>query len=136
MAIGLITLGLIHLAIADYNTWILTPISRIFLGLPIFLIGVWFVGWALLVMGSKNTLGIENGLITHGPYQFSRNPQYVGDILILLGSIFMVNSVLFSVPALLGIIGFWLMPLPEEKWMKERYGESYTNYKNNISRFI
>ena len=68
LAIGLITLGLIYIAITDFNTWILTPIARIFLGIPIFLIGVWFVGWALQVMGTKNSLGVENGLKTHGPY--------------------------------------------------------------------
>lgn len=92
--------------------------------------------WGIGVMGTKNTLGIQNKFIANGPYQYCRNPQYMGDILLLIGAILFVNAISFIVPALLAIIGFWLMPLPEEGWLKERYGETYEKYLNKTSRFI
>lgn len=131
-----IFIGLIYIAVRDFDTWVLSNGFRYFLGIPIFVIGTLCSFWAIGLMGARNTLGIENGFVDKGPYRFCRNPQYAGDILILIGAILFVNSELFAVPAILSIIGFWLMPLPEEDWLKQRYGEVYRNYYNKTSRFI
>src|SRR5680860_7386 len=128
--IGIIAIfiGLVYVAVLDFDTWILSNQVRYFLGIPIFVIGTLYSFWAIGLMGAKNTLGIENGFVDKGPYRYCRNPQYAGDILILIGTILFVNSELFTVPAVLSIIGFWLMPLPEESWLKERYGATYEKY--------
>lgn len=131
-----IFIGLIYIAVLDFDTWIFSDGFRYFLGIPIFVIGALYSFWAIGLMGAKNTLGIENGFVDRGPYRYCRNPQYIGDILILIGAVLFVNSEHFTVPAILSIIGFWLMPLPEESWLKERYGESYEKYFNKTSRFI
>lgn len=131
-----IFLGLIYLAVGGFNTWQFNATTRYFLGLPISMIGILYAFWGIGILGTKNTLGIQNKFITRGPYQYCCNPQYMGDILLLIGAILFVNARDFNVPAILAILGFWLMPLPEEGWLKERYGAPYQNYLNTTSRFI
>ncbi|VVV00881.1 methyltransferase family protein [Mesonia oceanica] len=109
---------------------------RYYLGLPLFILGTSITCWAIALMGARNTLGIENKFITIGPYRYSRNPQYIGDILILMGSALFINSSMLFVPSILACIGFRLMPFPEEDWLKERYGVEYIEYYNHITRFI
>lgn len=128
--------GLIYLAIDGFNSWQLNAAIRYFLGLPVSLIGMLYAFWGIGVLGTKNSLGIQNQFITRGPYRYCRNPQYMGDILLLMGAILFINPINFIVPAILAIIGFWLMPLPEEDWLEERYGEPYETYLNKTSRFI
>lgn len=136
VAILIIFLGFIYLSVFDFNTWVLPDEARYFLGLPIFVLGTLCTTWAIALMGAQNTLGIENAFITKGPYKYSRNPQYLGDILIIVGAGLFINSITLIVPALLACLGFWLMPLPEEDWLKERYGQQYIDYYRDTSRFI
>ena len=131
-----IFIGLFLIAIEDFNSWILNNKVRYYLGLPLFILGTSITCWAIALMGARNTLGIENKFITIGPYRYSRNPQYIGDILILMGSALFINSSMLFVPSILACIGFRLMPFPEEDWLKERYGVEYIEYYNHITRFI
>ena len=58
----------------------------------LFLLGNGVAWWGCAVLGAKSTLGLTGGLITDGPYRFTRNPQYIGDILIAVGFVLIVNS--------------------------------------------
>lgn len=128
--------GLISLSLITFNTWIIPSSIRWFLGLPITGIGVLFTAWALATLGTQNSLGIQAGFIVKGPYKFCRNPQYLGDIFILLGGGLFINSELLTTPALLACLCFWLAPFSEEIWLKERYGAAYETYCKTISRFF
>ena len=71
-----------------------------------------------------------------GPYRVSRNPQYVGDIALLLGWGVACNSLLTWLLCLLGVAWFALAPLAEEPWLRERYGPPYEAYRGRVSRFL
>lgn len=76
-------------------------------------------------------------LVTDGFFQYSRNPIYIGFVMILLGS----NIVLGSLTPFVLIVIFifvtncWYIPF-EEKKMQEQFGQEYENYKKEVRRWI
>ena len=97
-------------------------------------VGVGF--WSFASLGLRNTIGLGDHLITHGPYHYSRNPQYIGDSLNMIAFAILTNSWMVSVIALLGVTLNLLAPFTEETWLEERFGEEYQQYKNQVPRFI
>ncbi len=120
----------------EFNIWIVPNEMRYFIGLPLILIGTSIVSYGIYTLGIKNTYGLENGFTDKSPYKYTRNPQYLGDIILILGLILFVNSLNLTVLFLLAIIIFMIMPFSEEIWLEEKYKDEYTAYKNKTSRFI
>ena len=127
------TVALIFL---DWNTWRIPSAIRFGVGAPLTLLGLGVVVWGIRTLGLVGTHGLESRFTARGPYQFTRNPQYLGDIIMLMGLILMANSVLVTVVNLIIILSFILMPLSEESWLTEQYGEDYLRYKAQTSRFL
>jgi protein-S-isoprenylcysteine O-methyltransferase Ste14 len=94
------------------------------------------VSWGIITLGLENTHGRRGGFITGGPYRFTRNPQYLGDIVLLIGLMLIANSVAVIVINLLIILSFILMPFAEEIWLEEQYGEAYLQFKARTPRFL
>lgn len=86
--------------------------------------------------GYDKTSGADDGLVTQGLYRWSRNPQYVGDILILLGWCVLSVAPLAACVALVGIAVFIVAPLAEEPWLEAKYGHAYRQYKSTVRRFV
>jgi len=124
------------LALFTWNTWIVSSEIRFLIGVPLALLGGAFVSWGIFSLGIKNTHGTANGFVEHGAYQFTRNPQYLGDIVLFIGLSMVVNSLYVTIPLLLQAIIFVITPFSEELWLKEQYGNKYTEYKNRTSRFL
>ena len=125
------------LGILDFDSFILPQLNqRLPYALFIFAIGSGIGSWAFLTFGLKNTIGIDNELITRGPYRFSRNPQYLGDSMNILGYLVLTNSIMVLIIGLLGISLNLLAPLLEEPWLEERYGVDYLEYKRKVRRYI
>ena len=76
-------------------------------------------------------------LSQQGPYRVVRNPMYMGVLLILLG-----ESVAFaSIPILYYALVVWLffhlfVVLYEEPTLRQKFGSSYQEYCNTVSRWI
>lgn len=124
------------LSLLTWNTWRITTEIKFFIGLPMIILGSWFVSWGILTLGIKNTVGIRDDFIESGPYQFTRNPQYIGDIVLFIGVALFVNSIYATIPLLLQSIIFLIVPFAEETWLKERYGRKYFSYKIKTPRFL
>ncbi len=120
----------------EFNSWIIPNDIRYFIGIPLILIGLSIVSAGIYTLGIRNTYGLKDGLINKGIYKFTRNPQYLGDIILLFGLSIIVNSLNLIILFLLTIIIFILMPFSEEIWLEEHYGNRYLQYKNITSRFI
>jgi protein-S-isoprenylcysteine O-methyltransferase Ste14 len=76
-------------------------------------------------------------LILQGPYRFTRNPMYVGVTLFLLGLGLTVNNLwisLFAAPALLAV--HFIAVLPEERYLSEKFGESYRSFLAQVRRYV
>jgi protein-S-isoprenylcysteine O-methyltransferase Ste14 len=124
------------LILLDWNSGALTASVRFLLGVPIILLGTSLVSWGIITLGVKNTSGLQDGFRTSGPYEFTRNPQYLGDMLLFLGIILISNSLYLLVTNTLLILIFAITPLAEEVWLEANYGEEYKKYKKLSTRFL
>lgn len=92
--------------------------------------------WAALHLGLRESSGLEGDLDTGGPYRWSRNPQYVGYVAMLVGWAVLPGSWLTSVLTVPGIAWFLLAPFAEEPWLRDKYGEDYEAYAESVPRFV
>ena len=95
------------------------------------------VVWAgVAQLGFAATSGEEDTLRMNGLYQYSRNPQYVADVAILVG-IGLLSATSLSWPVVLsGILALVLAPFAEEPWLEKRYGEAFKKYSTSTRRFL
>ena len=124
------------LLLLDWNTWIIPDEIRFIIGIPITIIGALLVTWGIVTLGIKNTSGLREGFILSGPYRYTRNPQYLGDMIFFIGISLISNSLYFLIVHLLMILVFMFTPFSEEVWLEKQYGEKYKNYKKNTARFL
>jgi len=78
-----------------------------------------------------------NKLITSGIYKYSRNPMYLGLLMIVIStSIFYLNIFSFTTPIL---FYFWINRFQikrEEIFLKEKFGKEYLLYMTKTRRWI
>ena len=125
--------GLIYL---DWNSWVFQSPLRFIVGIPLVLLGGMLALRGLQTLGWRNTSGLKDGLEVLGPYRFTRNPQYVGDIVVLLGVGVIVNSAHLWIALSLSALCFAVAPLTEEPWLEEQYGDAYLEYRTRVPRFL
>lgn len=128
--------GAIALGVLDWQGWGVSPAIRWGVGLPLWLSGNGLAAWAQRSLGVEATWGGEGGLADRGPYRWSRNPQYLGFVVGLLGWGLMVASAYTLIAALVGSITLFMAPFAEEPWLRERYGSDYEAYMRRVPRFV
>jgi len=78
-----------------------------------------------------------NNLVISGIYKYSRNPMYLGMILIIIStSIFYLNYYSILTPF---IFYFWINEFQikrEEIFLQEKFGKEYLSYKSRTRRWI
>jgi len=76
-------------------------------------------------------------LVTAGVYRFTRNPMYLGMIAMLLAVAIFVGTLPFylATTACFYVIDIVFCP-HEERKLTEAFGDTYTSYKNNVSRWL
>lgn len=124
------------LIILDWNSWTFATELRFFIGVPLSIIGVLLVSWGIATLGIKNTSGIKGRFVVSGPYTFTRNPQYLGDMILFVGLGIVANSLYVWIAHILLIAVLALAVLAEEVWLAEQYGDVYVKYKRRTSRFL
>lgn len=75
-------------------------------------------------------------LMTGGPYAFSRNPMYIGELALWLGL-----AVLYGSPAILVGFAVWVtvmrrLAIREEAGLETAFGAPYRHYKSRVPRWI
>lgn len=75
---------------------------------------------------------VQDGLNAH-----TRNPMFLGLVLIHLGVVIAVNAAwaLIGVPALIIYLRYGVISR-EERFLEERFGDEYRNYKQSVPRWI
>ena len=119
-----------------WNSWVFHGPVRFLVGIPLVVAGGALALWGVVTVGWRNSRGLKDGFVTAGPYRFTRNPQYVGDIALLVGVSVIANSLLLWITNLLVILWFLVMPLAEEPWLEEEYGDAYREYREKVRRFL
>ncbi len=104
-----------------------------------FLIDFWSLGLFFRAHTTFNPIHPERtrSLVTDGPYRYTRNPMYVGMLVILTGWGIHLGS----------LAPFLLLPLfvltltvqqiiPEEKILAEKFGNTYLAYQKRVRRWL
>ena len=79
----------------------------------------------------------STALITDGVFRFSRHPMYLGMVLMLFGLAILLGklSPLLVLPVYV-ILMESVFIRTEEKMLEEMFGDSWTNYKQKVRRWI
>jgi protein-S-isoprenylcysteine O-methyltransferase Ste14 len=115
--------------------------TRIFVGVLVLIAGMGFIGSArsLFVRTGQSPIPWKPSpeLILRGPYRFTRNPMYLGLTLVEAGLGIAVNNLwisFFALPALMTV--HVIAVLPEERYLSEKFGDSYRGYLSRVRRYI
>ena len=97
--------------------------------------------WAVATM-ARNGASISPGeptdvIVERGPFRFSRNPIYLGMILLQVGIGIWADSLWFLVMAVLtAVLLTWGVIIREERYLERKFGETYVGYKAHVRRWI
>lgn len=111
------------------------------IGLPIIVIGILVNLQAKgTVLKSKSTVipfQKPRLLVRHGPFHYSRNPMYLGMLLVLIGESMLLGSLSAMIAPILFVIIITIKFIkPEEKILENVFEGDYKNYKKEVRRWI
>lgn len=142
----LIYVAIFFLSILVQQTWPLA--TSFFHTQTATIIGILFVIATLVVnvtairqfVRSKNTIvtiKAAHSLQTTGIYSRTRNPMYLGLVLLYTGLAFLTGNwwTLILLPFLVIVVDFFMIR-PEEKYLERRFGNSYLEYRKKVRRWI
>ncbi|MFC7231370.1 methyltransferase family protein [Saliphagus sp. GCM10025308] len=127
---------LLAVAVLDWNSLGLPRTPTLVAGLVLFVPSFVAALAAGRDLGSEETVGLTGELRTGGWYRYSRNPQYVAYLVATVGFALLANSALVSALCALYVCWWLLLPLAEEPWLREQYGEAYERYAASTPRFV
>ena len=113
-----------------------------YLGAIIFVIGFvimlsCIINFAVKGRGTLSPIDPTKKLVVVGFYNFSRNPMYVGVILILIGEAVFFQSIELWIYSFFVFIGFHFFAiLVEEPRLRRDFGEEYERYCEKVRRWI
>lgn len=119
----------------------LPPSIRLGLGGVLALMGALFIVTAIPTMlkghGTLNTNGPSSQVVTSGPYRFSRNPMYLG-LVLLYGGAAVILALVWALLLLIPLVVYTQVRviLPEEQYLTRAFGDTYRDYTAKIRRWI
>ncbi|RXZ64406.1 methyltransferase family protein [Pelagerythrobacter rhizovicinus] len=105
------------------------------------ILGAAILIWARVHFRSRqaeiHTFKTPRHLVTDGPFRFSRNPMYLGFLLLLVAAAFFVNvwCAVLAPAIFLAAAAFWYIP-HEEAALRATLGEDYEAYSRRVRRWI
>ena len=76
-------------------------------------------------------------LVVSGIYKYSRNPMYLGFLIILIAAVFYFNSLCSLLIIPLFVLSMNLFQIiPEEKVLSNKFGDSFAEYRTKTRRWL
>lgn len=126
----------------EKDTFVHTWKSHHYLGIIVFAVGfiimlLCIISFAVYGRGTLSPVDPPKKLVTVDFYKVSRNPMYLGVILILIGEAIFFRSVELWSYALFIFIAFNIfIILVEEPRLRKDFGEEYTGYCKKVRRWL
>jgi protein-S-isoprenylcysteine O-methyltransferase Ste14 len=106
-------------------------------------VGTVIVVTAVAAFGKAHTTvnplrpGAASAIVASGIYGWSRNPMYLGAVVVLAGwAMYLANAVsALVVPAFIAYVNRFQIA-PEERALEARFGGSYIRYKARVRRWL
>jgi len=110
-------------------------------GVGLAIAGLAFTWWARVHIGREWSVSVtlkeDHRLVRSGPYAITRHPIYTGILLALVGSVIVYHVSPQGVLGLaLATFGFVLKLRQEERFMTERFGDAYREYKARVRALV
>jgi protein-S-isoprenylcysteine O-methyltransferase Ste14 len=138
--------ALLHITLAFVlGYWVplsLTPVTLLrYIGLAIAFIGFLLGFAAFYEFGKANTTldphGSVSRIVTSGIYRFTRNPIYLGFLLVIIGFPLVSGSCWGIVMAPFFIATMNRLVIGrEEAYLEKKFGEAYTSYRSRVRRWL
>ena len=139
--------------LALFIPWVLFMIKATYpgigyLSIPLFLawaaVGLLWAGTviltiALIQLGNSIAIGLPEevtGLKTSGLYRLSRNPIYIGVFMMSIASVIYFPDLINAAFVLYGIYQHHRIILEEEKFLSERFGLEWKDYRKTVRRYL
>ena len=117
-------------------------IQNVLIGFILIAIGESLRMWAVSYAGgiTRTTNVGAPSLCTSGPYGYTRNPLYIGNMVIYSGVVFVAGSLnilsMLIVTWAFFIIQYYLIINLEQNTLIDIFGKEYKNYMNNVPIFF
>ena len=114
---------------------------RVTVGATLLTAGISLLVWAMRTMTRARTTFNpwlpSTTIVSWGPFRFTRNPIYLGDLIIYIGLSIMFDSVLalFLIPLVVAIVTFGVIRR-EEAYLSRKFGEEYREYARRVRRWL
>ena len=111
------------------------------------------VGWTLVALGvvltgsavvtfrragtTPNPTKPATTVVVHGPYRFTRNPMYLGWVMVYLGAVLLTHWIWLLV--LLPLVVFLVRTqviAREEAYLERAFGDAYRAYRARVRRWL
>lgn len=119
--------------------WINLP-ALVVVGLVLLVLALVWVLVAQIQMGDSWRIGIDkqtaSPLVQNGLFRVSRNPIFLGMIIMLVGMLLILPTAATLVVTILGVVLIHLQVRLEESFLFENYGEAYRAYQGRVRRWI
>jgi protein-S-isoprenylcysteine O-methyltransferase Ste14 len=124
------------------------PIATVVIPFPYNLLGLLIVGFGMylalqsvrLLISHNTTVeagGNPSSLVTQCPYKYSRNPIYLGLLLIALGTATTLSSLSsFIAPIIFFLVVNTIIIPFEENRLQKNFGIDYERYKRSVRRWL
>ena len=119
-ALSVVFAGFPVLSALDHDSFVFDGTASKLTGGAIATVGMGFALSALFELGWMESSGREGELRTDGIYEYTRNPQSVGFISFVAGTIIATNSQKLTLHGILTIVIYALFPFAEEPWLREQ----------------
>jgi protein-S-isoprenylcysteine O-methyltransferase Ste14 len=112
------------------------------LGIALVLAGISLGAWAFGLFRQEGTelnpaSETNRKLVLRGPYRFTRNPMYLGLVLLSLGiGVWTGALFLFAVPVLVFAVANWVHIPFEEAKMRRQFGSAFDDYVRAVRRWV
>ena len=120
----------------------LLDLRIVWLGVALVAIGVAISIWAFSLFRREGTeldptSETNKSLVVRGPFRFTRNPMYLGLVILTLGIAFWVGWLpMFVAPLLVFATANWAHIPFEEAKMRRQFGPAFDQYMRQVRRWI
>jgi protein-S-isoprenylcysteine O-methyltransferase Ste14 len=95
------------------------------------------IGLAYIRRGGKGKRIHADTLVQDGFFAHSRNPLYLGNMMVFLGLFLVLNSRLgYAVGVPFFYLAYLSITLAEEDYLRKQFGEPYVAYCRRVNRFV
>ena len=135
--VGIFDFSIVSIAVLQWDSWILARPSSLIVGLVLSGLGGAIFLKSSQAMSTAETSGqVADELHTEGLYARSRNPQYLGMMVGLVGFALLANSLSVVLLCVLHVCWLVLLPFTEEPWLRDQFGKEYERYCAQVPRFV